>query len=207
MRHRKWNRLEANEFSVRLGSMDNNERIVFGKRVVSGEGIRAQIRSENKQLVAISLVILFGVGVTFGVLFSYHPPSTSSLATPADTVYYGNEYYVNESGYDALGLWLGTVNTLWTFGYDTSVGQFVLNGNTFFSTSHSNPWYGSAVVDGSTNTPTTTDLSSSTQYTISGSTGTIINDVVAAGNYEVGTYGYTLGQQPAEILFVVPLDE
>jgi len=116
-------------------------------------------------------------------------------------------YYGNESGHDILGLWLGTVSTLWTFGYDTSVGQFVLNGNSFFTTSHGNPWYGSAVIDGSTNSPTVTESSSSTEYTISGSTGTIINNVVAAGNNEVGTYGYTLGQQATEVFLVIPLDE
>ncbi|OWP56371.1 MAG: hypothetical protein B2I17_06095 [Thermoplasmatales archaeon B_DKE] len=205
---RKKTERETIELPSKIGSMNNNERIVFGKRVVSGEVPKEFIHSENKKIIAISLIVLFGISVTFGLLFSYQPPhSTSPAATPADTVYYGNEYTVSESGHDTFGLWLGTATTVWTFGYDTSVGQFVLNGNSFFSATETHAWYGSASIDGTTNTPTISELSSSTQYTISGSTGTIINNVVAQSNDMVGTYGYLLGQSSTEIFFVIPLDD
>ena len=198
--------VEINEIAERHGSTDNGERIVFGKRVVSDDGIKAQIHAENSQLITISSVVLFGVMVTFGFLFSYQPDSTPTAAIPA-TVYYGNEYYVNYSGYDSLGLWLGSVSTVWTFAYDTSVGQFVLNGNSFFAATTSHPWYGSASINGDTNTATSTYLHAAVSFTIGGTSNTIINKVVSAGNYEVGTYGYLLGQSSLEVFFVVPLDE
>ena len=182
-----------------------NEKYPTGKREerVVSINTHEKIDKENAKIIAISIVFLFAISISIGILFEVQPTVTNMIETP-NTIYYGNEWQVNYSGYDIFHLKLGELYTTWTFVYNTNGGSFVLDGNTFFNSYITHAWFSSASINGQSITSTSSDLHATVDFSISDFSGTLINKVIPEGDNEVGAYGYLAGSSMSETFIFIP---
>lgn len=181
------------------------EKYITGKReerVITTKPYE-NINKENAKIMAISIVFLFAISISIGILFEVQPTVTNMGESP-NTIYYGNEWQVNYSGYDIFHLKLGELYTTWTFAYNTNVGSFVLDGNTFFNSYITHAWFSSASINGQSITSTASDLHASVDFSIADFSGTLINKVIPEGDNEVGAYGYLVGSSQSETFIFIP---
>jgi hypothetical protein len=162
-----------------------------------------KIDKENGKIIAISIVFLFAISISIGILFEVRPTATNMVEKP-NTIYYGNEWQVDYSEYDFFHLKLGELYTTWTFVYNTNGGSFVLDENTFFHSYITHAWFSSASINGQSITSSASDLHATVDFSISDFSGTLISKVIPEGDNEVGVYGYLAGSSISETFIFIP---
>ncbi|MCW6170825.1 MAG: hypothetical protein LVQ96_06600 [Thermoplasmatales archaeon] len=148
--------------------------------------MKTQKSKKKWHLLVTTLSVLFGLLLILVI----------SGVTHADS--YGNHAYSQVYATDIFGIHMAWVNNNWQYFATYNNGDFQLNTNTKLVTNSGGVWPDGGSITGTSSHESSTDLSSSVDYSLNSAvgqhlTGTLVNQMEYVGNGQYVNYVYIYG--------------